>query len=157
MTTPRPTVGQVSYLNSQLLLVTSDRDAALAQVRALEADLQAMQTDREAIARQINHLDLEARCISECVKALDDLRRGKENQRARNQYAWQADWVGRAPALSSDVGRVLLHLAARYGVEIEASPAPEVQRDASSVMVMPTWLADQLSRLPQEVLNQGLG
>lgn len=51
-------------------------------------------------------------------------------------------WRGQAP--SSPVGRVLLHLAGRYGVPLEESPPPVDVQEADRLVLVRPAIADQL-------------
>lgn len=149
-TEPRPTKAQVTELREQL----ARREQQL-------HDLQREHDAAGQTVRDLMHGDLEARCLDQCVRAIEAMR-AAENQRNRNQtnhgFATihsYADPSPRPEALGQPVGRILLHLAARYGQAIGAiPPPPPPERAGQQLVSVPAHLAEQLERMPMHVWEQ---
>lgn len=146
MTDPRPTKALVDELRAQLAARDQQLVTAAAGIRALEKAL-----DAAPVA------DREARALAGCVAALDGMLADERSARSPGiTYDYSAthsirDYRARPPALDSPVGRILLHLASRYGVPIEATPPPPATATGPQVMVVPAPVAEQLSQFDPEV------
>lgn len=134
------------------LQAVQDRDQTIAywQERSKLAEDQAAAWRNEHIA------DPEAEALSACVRAFDTMSETMRKH-AGNQYgvAWSSSAsvvygtheVQRPSALSDPVGRVLLALAARYDLEIEAKlPQPSIET-GQRLVSCPADIAEQLERL----------
>jgi len=121
-------------------------------------DTREMQADRDRW--RVAHLeDPEANALAGCVRAFDTMRESMR-ERSTNQsgvYGNARPWSDqivygtheepRPSALRDPVGRVLLALAARFDLEIEATvPAPRVV-EGNRLMSVPAELAEQVERL----------
>jgi len=124
-----------------------DRD----QVRAERDELQQLLADE----------DHEARALGSCINALDAmLVTVRERTEATSRRAGGAMYAElrhttpeRPAALDSPVGRILLHLAARYDVDVVApapgcpEPEPTLADDGQALMVVPQKLAATIQQL----------
>jgi hypothetical protein len=122
-TEPRPTKAQVAELREQLA--------------RRERQLHDLQREHDAAGltlRELLAIDREAKALAGCTAAIEAMLTA-EREASRNQSnygyatAMPAYQQPRPEALDSPIGRILLHLAARYGVAIEATLPPE--RDLS--------------------------
>lgn len=146
----RPSKALVTELLREL---RTERGRAGAFQRAREDALMDLRTSEDR--RKVYDADLEAKCLAECAAAIDAMTAAREAA-SRNQggYATAARWSDaeperRPPALGDPIGRVLLHLAARYQQEVGAIPAPVVERPEGQQLVsVPAHVAEQLHRMP---------
>lgn len=142
-TEERPTKALVAELRAQLAALTAARHDALMDLRTSE--------DR----RKVFDADPEARCLAECTAAIDALKAAYQAASRRSSYGTPG-WVDpfdttRPAALSNPVGRVLLHLAARYNQQVGAIPPPVPERPEGQQLVsVPAHVAEQLNRMPME-------
>jgi len=111
-------------------------DGLLVQNRDLAEEVQELRASREVAvdraedtARQLAELDAEARALAGCVAAIE--------QMSSMRYSTLDTSHGFVPlgelvdsttplALTMPVGRILLHLAHRYGVPLTPTPAQDV-------------------------------
>ena len=116
----------------------------------------------EAKLRDAELGDLEAQCLDRCVRAIEAMR-ATEAERNRNrarQYDFATvssypDHDPRPVALGDPIGRILLHLAARYGQAIGAiPPPPPPERAGQQLVSVPAHVAEQLERMPMHVWEQ---
>jgi hypothetical protein len=150
-TEPRPTKAQVTELRE--LLERRER-----QLQEATMDLRTSEDRRKELLAG----DLEARCLDQCVRAIEAMR-AAEAERNRNQsnYGYAtlsssyADRDPRPEALGDPIGRILLHLAARYGQAIGAiPPPPPPERAGQQLVSVPAHVAEQLERMPMHVWEQ---
>lgn len=115
----RPTKGAMDALQQQLRAAL-----AAAEQRAMDARTEA---DRRKAAEQaLADLDPEARALAGCTAALND---ALFSRSTTSNYGTYVGLVGTQPsAFELPVGRVLLHLAQRFGVPI----GPVVEQPPSS-------------------------
>ena len=143
------------------LAAEQTRYSSLESVReSVERDFREMRDDRDRW-RNAHLEDPEANALAACVRAFDTMREAMR-ERSTNQSgvygntgrAWSSDQIvygtheePRPSALRDPVGRVLLALAARFDLEIEATvPAPRVV-EGNRLMSVPAELAEQVERL----------
>lgn len=145
MTAARPTKAAMAALQAEL-------DAALEGQAQLQGHLEILTVDRDAW-RAAHHTDAETEALAGCTRAIDALltsefERAEEQARqtsARGGYTTHT--VVRAPltgdgrsTVDHQVGRILLHLAARFGVPIQAVvPPPPEPEPPSCVGCGRTW------------------
>lgn len=98
--------------------------------------------------------DLEATALAGCVRAIEAMhaaqRAGRNNEfgyaTLQSSYHQRPDYT--AEALGSDVGRILLHLAARYGIPIEPrQPEPIAPPEPRQLIEVPARIAQQLEHM----------
>lgn len=117
------------------------------------------QAERELNAER-NQADPEARALSECVGAIERMFEAiqfrasntSSSPQGRNQVALQAQHYDQSqpPALNSPVGRILVHLAARYALAVVALPPPvedEPNVEGSELVIAPAKLARRIEQL----------
>lgn len=127
----------------------SQKDADLEHLgetlRELEADRDRWRAERLS--------DPEAEALAGCLRAFEQM---DEQERARaarvtNAYAntmGSPRWASLPPSpLESPVGRVLLHLAARYGIPLEAKVPEPIPEPGRRLMSLPAELAEQLEQM----------
>lgn len=129
----------------------------------LLADRDQLQADHDELAGQLADQDPEARALGSCVNALDAMLTGiaSREQRDRHRDGYAMASVGhieplRPAALDSSVGRILLHLAARYDVDLVAlppeppEPQPTLADQGDALLVVPEALANTISQLLEQ-------
>lgn len=120
------------------------------------SDLEAMTLDRDSW-QQAHAPDPEAEAIAGCVRAIDEMRSGgRSAARANRGMSYMGEATTWAPPRPQDVpeGRVLLNLAARYGVALVPAPEPEpIDRGGQRLVSVPAHVAEQLERLPGSVFE----
>jgi hypothetical protein len=121
---------------------------------ARDAEGAAKRRAAELEARQAG--DDEALALDQCVRALERMLAAGEQRDRTRAYSQplRASYgdTDRPTALDSPVGRILLHLAARYGVDIVAPhPAlpdePTLADQGDALLVVPQVLANTISQL----------
>lgn len=138
----------------------------------LLADRDQLQADHDELAAQLADQDPEARTLGACINALDAMLTGErtaaETRRASAHYGVQyAELAHTTPhrptALDSSVGRILLHLAARYDVDLVAMPPfppedepPTLAEDGQKLMVVPEKLANSIQQLLEQLSHYDL-
>lgn len=119
-----------------------------------DAERRLIETRRERDAwRDARIADPEAEALAGCVRAIEKMH-NDIGARARNTNFGASQWhypscSDRPSALASPVGRILLSLIARYGLEIEAvapPPSPPPPEGDRLVMV-PAYLADSVESM----------
>jgi hypothetical protein len=134
----------------------------------LLADRDQLQLDHDDLAAQLADEDHEARALGQCINALDAMLvtdRSVAEAQARNRGNSYGTAVlatrhttaeHRPPALDSPVGRILLHLAARYEVDVVAPhpPLPDepetLAAEGQALLVVPERLANSIQQLVNE-------
>jgi len=132
----------------------------------LLADRDQLQADHDELAQQLADQDPEARTLGACINALDAMlvtERDRAEARARRDGRAMIAHAElrhieplRPTALDSPVGRILLHLAARYDVDLVAlppEPGPEPETladDGQALMVVPQKLAATIQQLLEQ-------
>jgi len=123
-----------------------------------ELDRQVAATNR-CIDRQAG--DDEALALDQCVRALELLRTrlatAQDSRRGGPVYAELRHTEPHRPtAMDSPIGRILLHLAARYDVDVVApapgcpEPEPTLADEGEALLVVPQALANTISQLLAE-------
>lgn len=135
-------------------------EAALAEVERLKAALQSEQDnargwrDEAAAAsrvvvpllRQVGEQP-EAVALAACIAALEELRRPRDGQGTLNIGGATMYSHDGAVARTSSVGRVLLHLAARFNIDlIEPVHAEIVEERQPRLVRLPAEVADAFER-----------
>jgi len=149
MTDPaRPTKALVAELREQL-------DRRERQLADTSMDLRTSE-DRRKVAEAI---DREAKALAGCTAAIEAMlaaeREASRNQSSSYGYlqATPAYQQPRPEALDSPIGRILLHLAARYGVAVEATLPPERDPSGQRLVSVPAHVAEQLQTMPYEAFQ----
>lgn len=144
----RPTKALVTELLQKLREADERADHLHRQRAAMGVERDEARTERDEW--KAAHLpDPEAEALAGCVRAIEALV-NPPNQRGTLGYTPTAHWgyTGRPDALSMPVGRILLALAARYGVPVEPTAQPE---PTGQVLVsVPAHVAEQLHTMPLE-------
>lgn len=131
----------------------------------LLSDRDQLQADHDELGQQLADQDPEARTLGACVNALDAMLTGERDRAdrdARQHGGYLMASSGhieplRPTALDSSVGRILLHLAARYGVDLVAlppeppEPQPTIAEDGKKLMVVPEKLANSIQQLLEQL------
>lgn len=133
-------------------------DALTRKVALLETLLATARQERDEVEADRNRWreerapDGEAEAIAGCVRALEEFlgqrRVGSPVNGASYQYGAGFSGFVEQPS-STPIGRVLLHLAARYGVPLEPPPPPVFEPPAERLIVVPVDLANQLENAGQ--------
>ena len=129
----------------------------LADTRAELADARAAADSAErasvVLERRLDERDPESVAIDECVRALEKMAMTLAQRAAcdrSNVTSYAVRYPDQPSPFASTHGRVLLHLAQRYGIAIVPIPAPEPPAhdpDEDTLIVSPRWLADKLEEL----------
>lgn len=99
----RPTKARMRVLKSQL-------EAAERRYVSVQQDLRTSEDLRKVAEEQLRRMDVEALAIARCVEVLNDLRFG---------YVYDTTTPAeQRSAAEMPIGRILLHLAARFGVPL---------------------------------------
>lgn len=135
---PRPTKAAMAALQQELVEQRRLTSAALHQAEEAAEDRNRW--------RDAKIQDSEAEAISGCVRALDELT-GRNRNRSGNDFAAMSPSYG--PSYPQDptttpVGRVLIHLAQRYGVALIPTPPPEVDLEEPVTMTVPRRIAESI-------------
>lgn len=132
-------------------------DALARRVELLESLLETAREERDAATedrnrwREVRSPDAEAQAIADCVRAVGVLLDGGGNnanrlRRGEMQYLRSSEWFP-APASATPVGRLLLHLAARFGVPLqEVVPEPERESAGNQLVLVSAEVAETLAR-----------
>lgn len=104
---PRPTIAQLQAELADTRAALADRTAEL---RVTDRHLD----EKHAPAAHWSNLAPEARALSACAEALDELRGNGAVVRTS----------GGTYSIGDPVERVLLHLAARHGIDLVRAPSP---------------------------------
>lgn len=112
---------------------TSQRIAELEQLNeAIRRDRDEMKADRDRW-RDAKMTDPEVECLAGCVRAIEAMREA-EKRASPNRFSSYSDSIGpwtSAYALDNAIGRVLMAVAARYRVNIEAPKPVQLSIDDS--------------------------
>lgn len=139
----RPTVAMLLAQEARADRAQADADAWAAQLEQVRREADALRARADALAAAA---EPEADALAGCTKAIEAMY-AAERAAARNvNAAWPNYCGGPGPsAHRSAVGRILLHLAARYGVPLVPEPPPT---PPESVLVQaPSHLAGPLREL----------
>lgn len=125
------------------------RERELRELR--EQDLAAAIDERDAW-RTAHAPDPEADALAGCVRAIEGMRAAAKKRTDYDNFASSYTQYGtieeeRPSALAVPEGRILLSLAARYGLAIEATvPKPRII-EGQRLVSMPAALAEQIERM----------
>ena len=133
-----------------------DTEKQLYEARDAEGAAKRRAADLEA--RQAG--DDEALALDQCVRALERMLAARDQRNAQaDRYSTplRAEYgdTSRPAALDSPIGRILLHLAARYAVDIVAMPPAEPDQrtladEGQALLVVPEGLANSISQLLEQ-------
>lgn len=133
----RPTRAAMDDLQNRL-------DRALSALGRRDEEVEALARDRDEW-RAARAPDGEAEALAGCVRAIEAMYSSDRNPNASGIMPTRSRvHGGHAPASETAVGRVLLHLAGRFGVQLQEVPSPEPDPDTARV---PRHLAEELLRL----------
>lgn len=131
----RPTKAAMEQLESE-------RDNARRLLARREADLAAAEAEAAAW-KEVKIQDPEAEALSGCVRAIEALITSQSS--GRNMVGYSTGFTPPPPTPSdTPIGRILLHLAARYGVPLAAAAAPDVDTEEPVMLSVPRRVAEQL-------------
>lgn len=156
MMATRPSKAMVA----ELLQVIRDERATVRRERAERTNLVSQRDDAVADRdrwRNAKASDPEAEALAGCVRAIEGLHEAqrlaaeaRRNRIGSTYYGETATYRSEQPAaLTMPEGRILLSLAARFGVPIEATPP--IQRPAGEQVLVsvPAHVAEQLNTMPR--------
>lgn len=149
----RPTKAAMKALADQLeeaqgFLVQRERE--LARQRASHEDQVATLAAERDEWRAARIGDPEAEALSGCVRAIDGLLNARSVGSTNTGYSSMAysghaySVPGPAAPEATPVGRILLHLANRFGVPLVAATPPAPDADEPTLVSVPRRLAQQL-------------
>lgn len=141
-------------LRDALATVIEQRDENARDLDACRLRLQEARDDRNAWREQHLH-EPEAEALAECIRAITRLEEALTASRGpseRGGYAVAPTYVMNdqredvVPARNTPVGRVLLHLAERFGVQVEPVRYPRVESGDIDLMGLANEIGQYLSR-----------
>lgn len=129
-----------------MLALIEERDAERRRAERSDAELRAAQAERDEW-RAVKISDPEAEALSGCVRAIEALLSAQSSRVESSSYGMSSRYEPPAPS-DTQIGRILLHLAARYGIQLDPAQ-PQADTDEPTVVTVPRSIAEQLARSGQ--------